>query len=112
LRLQTRVALAALPFIGQLAELLRPLGVEQGDNNVSSGGADLIPLQPAHVPILSLGQDATHYFDWHHTANDTLDKIDPKDLDQNVAAWVTAVYAVAETPGSFGPAPDYVDPAR
>ncbi|HYG62559.1 MAG TPA: M20/M25/M40 family metallo-hydrolase [Thermoanaerobaculia bacterium] len=107
-RLRSRVAPAALPFVGQLAELLRPLGVEQGDNNESSGGADLIPLQPAHVPVLAFGQDATHYFDWHHTANDTLDKIDPKELDQNVAAWAAVIYAAAETPGTFGPAPDYV----
>ena len=32
------------------------------------------------MAALSLTQDGTHYFDWHHTANDTLDKIDPTDL--------------------------------
>jgi Zn-dependent M28 family amino/carboxypeptidase len=107
-QLQSRVAPRALPFIGQLAALLAPLGVEQGDNNASSGGADLIPLQPAHIPVVSLSQDATHYFDWHHTANDTLDKIDPKELDQNVAVWAAMAYAFAETPATFGPAPDHV----
>jgi Zn-dependent M28 family amino/carboxypeptidase len=45
------------------------------------------------VPVLSLNQDATTYFDWHHSANDTLDKIDAKDLDQNVAAWAAASVA-------------------
>jgi hypothetical protein len=108
-QLRSRVAPAALPAIGEIARLLAPLGVEQGDNNASSGGADLIPLQPAHVPILALTHDGTHYFDWHHTANDTLDKIDPKDLDQCVAAWAAAAYAAAEAPVTFGPAPDYVE---
>ncbi|HVR97424.1 MAG TPA: M20/M25/M40 family metallo-hydrolase [Thermoanaerobaculia bacterium] len=108
-KMQSRFAPAALPVVGEIARLIAPLGVEQGDNNASSGGADLIPLQPSHVPVLSFTQDATHYFDWHHTANDTLDKIDPKTLDQNVAVWATAAYVAAEAPGTFGPAPDYVE---
>jgi carboxypeptidase Q len=40
-----------------------------------------------------LNQDGTRYFGWHHTADDTLDKIDPEQLRQNVAAW-TATLAV------------------
>jgi hypothetical protein len=40
-----------------------------------------------------LSQDGTHYFDLHHTPDDTLDKIDRDDLRQNVAAW-TAMLAV------------------
>ncbi len=111
-KIGSRVAPAALPVIGEIARLIAPLGVEQGDNNASSGGADLIPLQPAHVPVLSFTQDATRYFDWHHTANDTLDKIDPKALDQNVAVWAAAAYVAAEAPTIFGPAPDYVEEAE
>ena len=38
-------------------------------------------------------QDGTRYFDLHHTADDTFDKIDPAQLRQNVAAW-TAMLAV------------------
>jgi hypothetical protein len=47
-------------------------------------------------------QDATSYFDFHHTANDTLDKANARDLDYNVAAWAAVVYAAAELPGDFG----------
>ena len=43
-----------------------------------------------------------YYFDWHHSANDTLDKIEAKDLDQNVAAWAAAVCAAAEMKGDLG----------
>jgi Zn-dependent M28 family amino/carboxypeptidase len=104
-RLSSRVAPETLPAMDAIAGILAPLGVERGSND-SSGGADLSPMAPAKVPILSLGQDGTYYFDWHHTANDTLDKIDPKDLDQNVAAWAAAAWMAANMPGDFGRAPE------
>ena len=106
-RISSRVAPEALPAIDQIAKVLAPLGIERGDNE-AGGGADLSPMEPARVPVLSLNQDGTSYFDWHHTANDTLDKIDPKDLDQNVAAWAAAAWAAAEMPGDFGRAPEAV----
>lgn len=104
-RASSRVAPESLPLFDEIAKLLAPIGVERGDNE-AGGGADLIPMAPARVPVAGLGQDGTYYFDWHHTANDTLDKIDPKDLDQNVAAWAALAYAVAEMPGDFGRAPE------
>jgi carboxypeptidase Q len=100
-RISSRVDPARLPIVAELARLL---GVEQGSNE-AEGGADLSPLAPAQVPVIELSQDGTDYFDYHHTANDTLDKIDPKDLDQNVAAWAAVAYAVAELPGDLGRAP-------
>jgi Zn-dependent M28 family amino/carboxypeptidase len=45
------------------------------------------------LPAVGLSQDGTRYFDYHHTPDDTLDKVDPAQLRQNVAAW-TAVLAV------------------
>ena len=63
-------------------------------------------MAPARVPLIALSQDGTTYFDYHHTANDTLDKIDAKDLDQNVAAWAAVAYAVADMPGDLGRAPE------
>jgi carboxypeptidase Q len=100
-RISSHVDPAKLPVVADLAKLL---GVEQGDND-AGGGADLTPMVPARVPVISLSQDASAYFDYHHTANDTLDKIDPKDLDQNVAAWAAVAYAIAEMPGNLGRAP-------
>ncbi len=101
-RIASRVDPAQLPVVADLAKLL---GVEQGEND-SGGGADLSPMAPARVPIIALGQDGTYYFDYHHTANDTLDKVDPKDLDQNVASWAAVAYAIADLPGSLGRAPE------
>ena len=101
----SRVTPESLPLFDEIVKLLAPIGVERGDNE-SGGGADLSPMAPARVPVVGLGQDGTQYFDWHHTPNDTLDKIDPKDLDQNVAAWAAVAYAVAEVNAGFGPAPE------
>jgi hypothetical protein len=104
-RISSRVAPETLPLVDELANLLAPFKVERGDND-AEGGADLSPMAPARVPLIGLSQDGTYYFDWHHTANDTLDKIDPKDMDQNVAAWAAVAYAAAEMPGDFGRAPE------
>ncbi len=101
-RIASRVDPAKLPIVADLAKLL---GVEQGEND-SGGGADLSPMAPANVPIIALGQDGTYYFDYHHTVNDTLDKVDPKDLDQNVASWAAVAYAIADLPGDLGRAPE------
>jgi carboxypeptidase Q len=95
------VAADRLPRVAELAKLLAPIGVKPGGND-AHGGSDISPLGKAGVPMLDFDQDATLYFDWHHTANDTADKIDPKEIDQNVAAWAAVVYAVAEMPGDLG----------
>lgn len=102
---RSRVAEGRLPFVRELARLLAPLGIEHADVP-AYGGADLRPLREALVPLFDLPQDATTYFDYHHTANDTLDKLDPDELRQNVAAYVTAAYVLAETEVDLGRAPE------
>jgi aminopeptidase-like protein len=59
------------------------------------GGEDIRELQAAGVPVASLRQDGLDYFDIHHTADDTLDKIDPKQLNQAVAIWSAFIYLAA-----------------
>jgi hypothetical protein len=109
-RIKTRIAPAALPAFGQIAENAKPHGVAFDPANDSGGGADLSPIAPAKVPVIAFDQDGTTYFDIHHSANDTIDKIDPKDLDQVVAAWTVVIYAVAAGDLELRPAP--VVPAR
>ncbi|MFQ3324582.1 MAG: carboxypeptidase Q [Pseudomonadales bacterium] len=83
-----------------VTELLAPLGITvnlvEGDDIESlSGGPDIGPIQDTGVAVFKLKQDGTDYFDYHHTANDTLDKIDPKALQQNVAAWAVVAFKAA-----------------
>lgn len=78
-----------------LARLLAPLGIERGGAE-AGGGADLGVLHEAGVAVLGLHQDSSRYFDVHHTADDTLDKIDPVALRQVVAAFAVAAWVAAE----------------
>jgi carboxypeptidase Q len=103
-RLQSAVAVDALPAIGEMHRMLAPLQIESGDNT-AQGGSDLRPLREAGVPVLDLTLDATHYFDVHHTVNDTLAQVDPKVLDQSVAAFAVAAYLAANKEGDFGRQP-------
>jgi Zn-dependent M28 family amino/carboxypeptidase len=59
-------------------------------------GADTSPLTDAGIPGFGLVPDPRHYFDFHHTPADTLDKVDPKALAQNTAAVAGLAYVLAE----------------
>lgn len=72
-------------------------------NNQASGGPDISMLPALGVPVASLRQDGRDYFDYHHTPNDTLDKIDPAALAQNVAAYAQFAYIMANSPLSLTP---------
>jgi len=80
---------------------LSPLGIVPGSLN-KADGSDIEPLLNAGLPGVGLSQDGTHYFDIHHTPDDTLDKVDPETLRQNVAAW-TAMLATLS--GGIEPEP-------
>lgn len=103
-KLQSLVSVEALAAINGIAEVLAPLQIENA-GNTATGGSDLRPLREAGVPILDLSLDATNYFDVHHTVNDTLAKIDPKTLDQSVAAHAVAAWLAATKQGDFGRVP-------
>jgi Zn-dependent M28 family amino/carboxypeptidase len=94
-----------LPKVEALARLLAPLGIEPG-NNDGRGGADLIPIASSRVPQFGLWQDASQYFDLHHTEDDTLAMVDPAGLKQNLAAHAVFAYFAAEVEGGFGRAPE------
>ncbi|CAN7247480.1 M20/M25/M40 family metallo-hydrolase [Brevundimonas sp. LjRoot202] len=88
-------------FARAAARVLYPIGVLASPQPELHGGADIGPLAGAGVPVFGLNQDGTRYFDLHHTADDTLDKIDPEQLDQNVAAWAALVWLIADSDVDF-----------
>lgn len=103
-RLDSNVPEDRLPLVEGMHALVKPLGVQRGGNE-SGGGADIGPLRERGVPVLAPRQDGTRYFDWHHTVADTLNKIDPADLDQNVAVYATLAYVAAALERDFGRLP-------
>jgi carboxypeptidase Q len=85
-----------LERVGAIASLLAGFGaarVREGH-----GGTDIEPLQQYGVPTLGLSVDGRTYFDIHHTEADTLDKVDPRQLADNVAAVAVLAYLAADWP--------------
>ena len=100
-KMSTKFKPTALPIAEQIMTVLAPLGVEYGANN-ARGGPDLIQSRMYGMAVVNLYQDGTDYFDYHHTANDTLDKIDPESLTQNVAVYTAFTYLMAQLEGDVG----------
>lgn len=88
-------------FARAAAQVLYPIGVLPSPDPETSGGADIGPIVQAGVPVFRLNQDGTRYFDLHHTADDTLDKIDPAQMSQNVAAWTALIWLAADSDVDF-----------
>ncbi|MEE2930760.1 MAG: M28 family peptidase [Pseudomonadota bacterium] len=107
-RFQTRFGEAALPCARTIQNLLMPLGVTPDDNR-AFGGPDIGILARAGVPVVTPGQNGMDYFDYHHTPDDTFDKIKPDEFRQNIAVYAAFAYIAAETGWDFRKQPEPED---
>lgn len=103
-RMRTRFGRRASSYAAAMQQALTPLGVAPGDN-LANGGPDMGPLREAGVPIIELNQSGWDYFNYHHTPDDTLDKVDRTTLRQNVAAYAISAYLAAEMDWNFRETP-------
>jgi hypothetical protein len=94
----------AWPAFEQIGAVLAPLGISL-ERGKGGAGPDMIPMVTRGMVWAQLAQDGSDYFDYHHTANDTLDKIEAAALDQQVAAYAAFAWMAAEAEGEFGSAP-------
>ena len=85
----------------RLQTALAPLGIVRAKEK-GGDGADIAPLVKAGVAAVDLNQTGTRYFDIHHTPEDTLERIDPAQIAQNVAAWTAMLAIVANAPEEIG----------
>jgi carboxypeptidase Q len=77
--------------------LLAPIGVDRVGG--AGGGADIAPFAEAGgIPTLSIAGEMTRYFTYHHTAADTVERLDPRDIARAVATLAIVSYVVAEMP--------------
>ena len=83
----------------EIAKLLGGIGAD--GIAPSGGGADIGPIMREGVLGASLDVDGSHYFDIHHTESDTLDKINPRDLQLCVATMAVFAYTLADLPEPF-----------
>lgn len=86
-QLEPGVGPKALPAIEAFAEQLAPLGVSLADTNTAKGQSDMSALGHAGQPAVNFNPDGSDYFDYHHTRNDTLDKVDREALQFNTAIY-------------------------
>jgi hypothetical protein len=95
---EVKVIPSALPLLRPVQNILQSFGASMINLTSSSPGSDIAPLAKAGVPTLGIIQDARTYFNYHHTAADTLDKIIPRELRENAAAMAVMGYALASLP--------------
>jgi carboxypeptidase Q len=86
----------SMAMLQQIGKLLERVGAS--DITGGGGGSDIGPLIKDGVPGLSERTVGTHYFDWHHTDADTLDKVSPEDFRKNVASLAVMSFALADMP--------------
>jgi Zn-dependent M28 family amino/carboxypeptidase len=91
----------ATPAMTAFRSALPGLKVIASRDAPREGGSDIEGLMALGVPFVDFQQDATRYFDLHHTADDTLDKVRPEELAQNVAVWAAFLYTVANSDIDF-----------
>lgn len=103
-RMDTRFATSVRDNANDLYDVLSSLGVALGDNT-TNGGPDVSMMPKYGVPVLALKQDGTYYFDYHHTPNDTLDKINVDEIRQNQTVWSVVTAYMANTEFDPRPAP-------
>ncbi|PKP91845.1 MAG: peptidase M28 family protein [Alphaproteobacteria bacterium HGW-Alphaproteobacteria-16] len=93
---------SAAAVADRVTTALAPLGIGRSQQR-AGGGPDIAALVRTGIAAIDLKQDGTRYFDLHHTPDDTLDKVDPVQLRQNVAAWTAMLAVVANAPEDIGP---------
>ena len=103
-RVETNFAAPAKAIGDRLAVALQPLGIVRG-TGTAGDGTDIAPVVRTGVAGVDLNQSGLRYFDYHHTPEDTLDRIDPEQLKQNVAAWTAMLQIVANAPEEIGSVP-------
>jgi Zn-dependent M28 family amino/carboxypeptidase len=86
--------------VARLQDIVSLLG-SIGTDTVSAGGggSDIGPLTADGVPALSPRTVDAHYFDWHHTEADTVDKVDPVEFRKNAAMLSVVTYVLADMDG-------------
>ncbi len=96
-RFEVKLPATAAPLTERLRLALAPLGIT-ASATPARGDSDIAPLVAVGISSVSINQNGMRYFDLHHTPEDTLDKIDPTQLAQNVAAWTAMLTLVTDAP--------------
>lgn len=86
----------AYEMLSEIGKLLEPVGSDMVSRG--GGGADIGPIMREGVPGMGLIVDNSRYFWYHHTATDTIDKLDEEEYQQCIATMAVMAYVVADMP--------------
>ncbi|WDE10973.1 M28 family peptidase [Thalassomonas haliotis] len=100
-RMTPGVGASALNGVRELAAYLAPLGVSLAPENNARAQSDMGLLSDAGMPSVNFSPDGLAYFDYHHTENDTLDKVNAEDLKQTTAVYTLFSYFAAQSAIDF-----------
>jgi len=78
--------------ISSWASLFAPYGVNEFIEG--GGGADIGPLRKLGTTLIGLYPDSQRYFDYHHAASDTFDKVNKRELELGAASMAALVYLI------------------
>jgi carboxypeptidase Q len=92
---------ALAEWLAPVTRRLEPIGASLLTPG-SDVGEDIAAVVSKGVPGFTPSQDSRYYFNYHHTAADTFDKVDPRRLGENAAVMAVLAYALAD---SSSPAP-------
>lgn len=92
---EARISPSAIELLRPVLNVLQSFGANAMQPSSYSPGADIAAMSQAGVPALGILQDGRTYFNYHHTAADTLDKVVPGELRENAAAMAVMGYALA-----------------
>lgn len=95
------VGAQSLNAVRELAQYLAPLGVALSPDNNAKGQSDMSALSAEGMPSIKFSPDGANYFDYHHTENDTLDKVEPEALKVNTAIYAMYAYFAAQAQVDF-----------
>ncbi len=90
---------SAFAIVRAIGRLLAPIGADTV--TPGGGGTDIEPIMDRGVPGMSLNDDGSRYFWYHHSDADTVDKLDPREMAKCVAAMAVMSYVIADLPGKL-----------
>jgi carboxypeptidase Q len=83
-------------WLQPVARTLDPIGASTVQSNTDAG-EDISFINEKGVPGFTPTQDSRFYFNYHHTAADTFDKVNPRELNENAAVMSVLAYALADS---------------
>jgi Zn-dependent M28 family amino/carboxypeptidase len=96
--IEAKISVAGSKWLLPAQDILAPIGANLIDLVDDSPETDIEPMAKFGIPAFALMVDSRPYFHYHHTSADTLDKVSPRDIQEDAAVFSVMAYAIANLP--------------